>query len=71
MYPTSCCCLSGRVTNIVRIHGIEYSAIGMYNNNLWQSVRGDSEHFYVLDTTENGSISERTVNRALIVHTTL
>ena len=32
---------------------------------------GGSNHIYVLVFPENGSISERTVNRALIVHTTL
>ena len=39
-----------------------------YVHNLWQRVRGDSKHFYVfgLIFPGNGSISERTVNRALI-----
>ena len=42
-----------------------------YVHNLWQSDRGDSEHFMFCLFPENGSILEQTVNRALIVHTTL
>ena len=43
-----------------------------YVHNLRRSVRGDSERIYVLVIVpDNGSISKQTVNRALIVHTTL
>ena len=40
-----------------------------YVHNLWQSLRRDSEHFRFWLFPEYGSISERTVNRASIVHT--
>ena len=42
-----------------------------YVHNLWQSVRGTPNNCMFWLFPENGSISERTVNRALIVHTTL
>ena len=52
---------------------MQYCPVANYHHvhNLWQSVRGDSKHIYVLVISWNGSISELTVNRALIVHTTL
>ena len=43
-----------------------------YVHNLWQSVRGGGGGiFMVWLFSENGSISEQIVNRALIDHTTL
>ena len=42
-----------------------------YVHNLWQSVWGTPNIFMFVLFPENGSISERTVSRALIVHTTL
>ena len=50
-----------------------YCPVANYHHvhNLWQSVRGDSEHFTFWLFPENGSILERIVNRALTVHTTL
>ena len=52
---------------------MQYRPIANYHyvHYLWQSVRGDSEHFSVWVISLKYFISERTVNRALIVHTTL
>ena len=52
---------------------MQYRPVANYHyvHNVWQSVWGDSKHFYVWLFPENGNISEQTVNRALIVHTTL
>ena len=52
---------------------MQYCRVANYHyvHNLWQSVWGDSEQLMFWLFLENGGILERTVNRALIVHTTL